>query len=163
MHSLSLTNCEINLAPQGRSKPGCGERPSELIRLINMLHATFILFAFASVTLVSCTSLPISPAAAPSLEVSQVQSHRWEVIVRLHDEAVTGDSVRCGIYRVDREANEVGGRLADISLNRTDESGEFIGIYSNGKEFPHGTKVVAIYQPSRRGLSIRASTMMFYH
>jgi hypothetical protein len=128
-----------------------------------MRHATLTLFSFTCLTLVSCTPLPISPAAAVRLEVSQVQPYRWEVIVRLHDEAVRGGSVRCGIYRVEREANEVGGKLADIILNRTNESGEFIGIYSNGKEFPHGTKVVAIYQPSRKGQPVRASTMMFYH
>jgi len=128
-----------------------------------MCHATFIVLAFASIALVSCTAPPLSPAAAPTLEVSQVPPHRWEVIVRLHDEAATGSSVRCAIYRVDSDADEVEGRVADIRLNRTDESGEFIGIYSNGKEFPHGTKVLAIYQPSRSNQPVRASTMMFYH
>jgi len=92
-----------------------------------------------------------------------VQPYHWEVIVRLHDEAATGGSVRCAIYRVGSDATAVEGKVADIRLNRTDESGEFIGIYSNGKEFAHGTKVVAIYQPARRSQPVRASTMMFYH
>jgi len=51
--------------------------------------------------------------------------------------------------------------LADIRLARTEERGEFIGIYSNGKEIPHGTKVVAIYQHGRGMQPVRASTTMY--
>ena len=127
-----------------------------------MRHATFILFVFTSIALVSCTTPPLSPAAVPTLEVSQVQPHHCEVIVRLFDVTAPGDSVRCAIYRVDSDATAVEKKVADIRLNRTDEGG-FIGIYSNGEEFDHGTKVVAIYQPSRRSQPVRASTQMFYH
>ena len=82
----------------------------------------------------------------------------------MHDESAKANSVRCSIYRViEGGTNEIYGRLADIRLARTEESGEFIGIYSNGKEFPHGTKVVAIYQPGRGIQPVRASTTMYYH
>jgi hypothetical protein len=129
-----------------------------------MRHAIFIFLAFALVALVSCTTHPLSTISSPTLEVSQVQPYHWDVIVRLHDESAKANSVRCSIYRVIEDGtNEIDGKLADIRLARTEESGEFIGIYSNGKEIPHGTKVVAIYKGGRGIQPVRASTTMYYH
>ena len=129
-----------------------------------MRRAISTVIAFTTVALVSCMTSPRSATSTPTLEVSQVPPYRWEVVVRLHDESVMSSRVRCSIYRVlESGTNEVEGRLADIRLARTEESGEFIGIYSNGKEFPHGTKVVAIFRPGRGMQPVRGSTTMYYH
>lgn len=129
-----------------------------------MRRAIFIITAFATVALVSCTTFPRFAVPPATLEVSQVPPARWEIIVRLQDESVTSRSVQCSVYRVFETAtNKVDVKLADIPLARTEELGKFIGIYSNGKEIPHGTKVVAIYKPGRGMQPVRASTTMYYH
>ena len=131
-----------------------------------MRHVFANVLALATVTLASCATPRHSSTSLPSLEVSQVRPYEWEIIVRLRDESATGKSVSCRICRVledDGGTNSIEAKLADIRLARTDEQGKFIGIYSNGKEFPHRTKVVAIYQPSRYSQPVRASTTMYYH
>lgn len=124
-----------------------------------------MIFALVFGICISCsTTLPI-PAPVPTLEISQVSPAHWEVIVRLHDEVARGDSVDCSIYVTDEEGSETEEikKIASIRLNRTDEDGKFVGIYSNSKDFTHGNKVVVVYQPSAINRSIQASTKMFYH
>ncbi len=117
-------------------------------------------------SLVSCVGPQQSLARLPILEVSQVPPYHWEIIIRLHDEAATGSSVRCRIYRVDYgeppgQRTEL--KVAELRLAETKEKGEFIGIYSDGKEFPHGTEVVVVYESARVAQPVRASTRMYYH
>jgi hypothetical protein len=56
-------------------------------------------------------------------------------------------------------------KVADVPLRRVSdgEEGKFIGIYSNGKEFPHGTKVVVLYPKPGGREAVRAITMMYSH
>jgi len=72
----------------------------------------------------------------------------------------------CSVYRVfeDGESERLA-KLDNIPLRKTTdgESGKFIGIYSNGHEFPHGTKVVVLYPRAGGGEPLRACTTMFYH
>ncbi len=106
-----------------------------------MRRIILMMFGFGTLALVSCAT-PRRLSVRPTLEVSQVPPYRWEVIVRLRDESATGNSVRCSIYRVlENGTNWTEGRLADIRMARTVESGLFIGIYSNGIDpLTHGKK-----------------------
>ena len=110
----------------------------------------------------SCAA-PCHHNSKPVLEVEQVL-HRWEIVVRLHDLAATANP-RCGIFVLmeDGQGNKVEGHLADLRLNKTEENGSFIGIYSNGKEFPHGTEVVAMYRRRWADSPVRGASKMFYH
>lgn len=128
-----------------------------------MRRLSFIAFAVGIVILDSCSVPPRASEPVPTLEVEQV-THRWEIVIRLQDVSAP-KSPRCGIFRVleGLDGQEVEAHLADVRLNETDDRGSFIGVYSNGKEFPHGTEVVAIYKRSDTDSPTRAATRMFYH
>src|SRR5262245_33555610 len=127
-----------------------------------MQRSLFTTVVIGIVILTSC-STPHHRSAMPTLEVEQV-THQWEVVIRLQDDAASRNP-RCGIFVVleDEVGKKVEAHVADVRLKQTYEHGSFIGIYSNGKEFPHGTEVVAIYQRRATEPAIRAATKMFYH
>jgi hypothetical protein len=56
-------------------------------------------------------------------------------------------------------------KLADMQLRKPSdrEEGKFIGVYSDGKELPHGAKIVVLYRRASTDKPVRASTTMYYH
>ena len=129
-----------------------------------MRWASLTVLVFGILSLASCTTSQTS-LSPPVLEVKQVP-HRSELIVRLFDESAAKTRVQCSIYRVledEDDGNEIEAKIADIRLTRTDARGSFIGVYSNDKEFPHGTKVVALYRPAKSDRLLRGRTRMYYH
>ncbi|MCW5557867.1 MAG: hypothetical protein KIT22_08555 [Verrucomicrobiae bacterium] len=113
--------------------------------------------------LTSCSTHRHTSIPPPTLEIQQV-AHRWEAVIRLQDCAATRNP-RCSIFTVLEEDNgrKVEMHVADIRLEKSDEQGSFIGVYSNGKEFSHGTEVVAVYRRTAADSPIRAATKMFHH
>src|SRR4051812_40636121 len=128
-----------------------------------MQRSFFITVAIGTAMLTSCSTPRGASNAMPTLEVEQV-THQWEVVIRLYDSAASRNP-RCGIFTVleGDDGKKVEAHVADVRLKETDMHGFFIGIYSNGKEFSHGTKVVAIYRRITTDSPIRAATKMFYH
>jgi len=128
-----------------------------------MQRLPFTTVAIGIVMLTSCSTPRHASSSRPTLEVEQV-THHWEVVIRLQDCAAARNP-RCGIFVVleDDDGKKVEAHVADLRLKETDDHGLFIGVYSNGKEFSHGTEVVAIYRRTATDSPIRAATKMFYH
>ena len=147
---------------------GCNRRvswpPSLNLGLGRFMQRSFFrAVAIGTAILTSCSTPRHASSAMPTLEVEQV-THHWEVVIRLQDCAATRNP-RCGIFAVleGDDGKKAEAHVADVRLKETDEHGSFIGVYSNGKEFSHGTEVVAIYRRSATDSPIRAATKMFYH
>ena len=126
-----------------------------------------LLSIFCILNIPSISNAKESTANPPKIEVEQVQN-RWEIIVRLIDESEADKAqLVCNIYiELNNEGKINLMKVDDLVLNRMKKSGhygQFIGIYSDGKKFPHGTKVIVVYESALSKKKVQASTKMLYH
>ncbi|MBN1618487.1 hypothetical protein JW887_04040 [Candidatus Dojkabacteria bacterium] len=99
-----------------------------------------------------------------TIEIEQVP-HQYEVIIRLLDELNDDhDEVICHIYRVLQQDDDM---LLDtaklIRVKKEYINGFFIGIYRDGKDMPHGTKIKVVYQYAPDMPPVETSVVMTYH